>query len=317
MTADHAETLARAGRVREALALLQKAAGANDADALFKLAIWSLTGSYVQRDLAASRRFFAQAAVAKHPDALRIYLAFVANGTGAPPDWPQAMQMLRKMATVDDDSRLQLELIEAMALKSDGDPASVPEPEPLSQSPDVALYPALLSSQECDYLVEAARPLFQPAVVVDPATGRQIPNPIRTSDSAAFPLANETPAIHALNRRIAAAAGTNVTQGEPLQVLRYGPGQEYKAHLDALPGTDNQRVATMLVYLNEGYEGGETHFFAVPLSVKGRKGDALLFRNATADGRPDERARHAGLPVTRGEKLLASRWIRARPLSLA
>jgi prolyl 4-hydroxylase len=42
-------------------------------------------------------------------------------------------------------------------------------------------------------------------------------------------------------------------------------------------------------------------------------GDALLFRNADADGRPDPLALHSGLPVTRGVKYLASRWIRAEP----
>jgi len=48
--------------------------------------------------------------------------------------------------------------------------------------------------------------------------------------------------------------------------------------------------------------------------VKGSTGDALIFRNVDASGRPDPAARHAGLPVIRGEKLIASRWIRERPL---
>jgi prolyl 4-hydroxylase len=47
--------------------------------------------------------------------------------------------------------------------------------------------------------------------------------------------------------------------------------------------------------------------------VKGGRGDALLFRNALADGRPDPESRHAGRPVSGGEKLIASRWIRQRP----
>ncbi|WP_331040153.1 2OG-Fe(II) oxygenase [Allosphingosinicella sp.] len=126
----------------------------------------------------------------------------------------------------------------------------------------------------------------------------------------------ENPAVHALNRRLAAASGTQVTQGEPLQILRYSPGQEYKAHVDALPVGTNQRILTMLVYLNEDYAGGETKFLETGLGFKGRTGDALLFRNASADGRPDPMARHAGLPVTRGQKLIASRWIRAKPLDL-
>jgi prolyl 4-hydroxylase len=128
-----------------------------------------------------------------------------------------------------------------------------------------------------------------------------------------FPWVSEDLVIHALNRRIAITSGTDVFAGEPLQVLRYSPGQQYRPHLDALPTGDNQRILTMLVYLNEDYEGGETHFTRTGLRFAGSAGDALLFRNATSDGLPDEMAQHAGLPVVRGEKYLASRWIRQRP----
>ena len=77
---------------------------------------------------------------------------------------------------------------------------------------------------------------------------------------------------------------------------------------------NQQRVLTFLVYLNEGYEGGETAFPALGIKVRGQTGDGLLFRNATTDGKPDPRAIHSGLPVTRGVKHLASRWIRAAQL---
>jgi prolyl 4-hydroxylase len=67
-----------------------------------------------------------------------------------------------------------------------------------------------------------------------------------------------------------------------------------------------------LVYLNDDYEGGETDFPELGLRIRGAAGTGLLFANAMADGRPDPRMRHAGLPVQRGSKLVASRWIRAR-----
>jgi prolyl 4-hydroxylase len=122
--------------------------------------------------------------------------------------------------------------------------------------------------------------------------------------------------VHAINQRIAAASGTQAAQGEPLQVLRYRPGGEYKPHFDAIPGFANQRILTMIVWLNEDYEGGETMFMKTGAKLRGRTGDALLFRNALPDGSRDPDAAHAGLPVTRGEKLIASRWIRARPFEM-
>jgi prolyl 4-hydroxylase len=99
-------------------------------------------------------------------------------------------------------------------------------------------------------------------------------------------------------------------------VLRYRPGGEYKPHFDAIPGFANQRTMTFLVWLNEDYEGGETHFPTPGLKLKGRAGDGLLFRNTGLDGRRDPAAGHSGLPVTRGEKMIASRWIRERTFEM-
>jgi prolyl 4-hydroxylase len=188
--------------------------------------------------------------------------------------------------------------------------------EQMSISPDVRLFPRLFTPGECDFLARRSMPRMQPALVVDPRTGEHVPNQVRTSHSTAFPLMAESPAVHALNRRLAAASDTRVEQGEPLQVLRYSPGQEYRPHLDAIADVDNQRILTFLVYLNDDYVGGETEFLATGLKVKGAKGDGLLFRNADTAARPDPRAKHAGLPVDSGEKYLASRWIRERPIQL-
>lgn len=314
---DQADLLAASGRVPEAILLLNRLAAANDGAALFKLGIWRLEGRLLPRDLTASRDFFRRAAEAGRADAAAIHAAFVANGTGGPSDWPRALALLEKLASKDQAAKRQLELIGAMTLTAAGDPVSVPEGETLSNAPRVVLFPRLFTAAECKYLIETAEPLFTPAVVVDPATGRQIQNPVRTSDGAMFPWVRESPAIHALNRRTAAISGTDVAQGEPLQVLRYRPGQQYKPHFDAVPGLDNQRVMTVLVYLNDNYQGGETEFPKTGLKVKGKRGDALLFRNVGDDGRADDSAMHAGLPVKSGMKLLYSRWIRARPLEVS
>lgn len=142
-------------------------------------------------------------------------------------------------------------------------------------------------------------------------------DPIRTSDAAAFPLVAERPFIHALNQRIAAATATDYVQGEPLQVLRYAPGQQYKRHYDALPPGQDQRIITFLIYLNEGYDGGETIFPDAGFRFKGSTGDALMFRNILPSGEPDLRTAHIGGAVLNGTKYLASKWIRANPLDWA
>jgi prolyl 4-hydroxylase len=184
----------------------------------------------------------------------------------------------------------------------------------LSSRPAVWAFRDFASAEECDYLIELATSRLQPAVIVDPASGQLRPDPVRSSDSAAFPWVAEDMVVGALNRRIAVASGTRPICGEPLQVLRYAPGQEYRPHLDALPPSQNQRVLTMLVYLNEGYRGGETFFTQSGLKFSASRGDGLLFRNASADGLPDPSSKHAGLPVLQGVKFIASRWIRQHPI---
>jgi prolyl 4-hydroxylase len=67
------------------------------------------------------------------------------------------------------------------------------------------------------------------------------------------------------------------------------------------------------LYLNQGYAGGETYLEGNATRFKGRIGDALFFLNVDAAGRPDAKSRHAGLPVVKGTKWIATRWLRAAP----
>jgi len=315
---DQAETLLRRGDVNGAATLLKHAETAGDSRAARELALWYLTAQLIRRDLSASRTLFARAAQLGDAFSATVTRAFLAGGVGGPADWPGAMALLRKAAGDDSAAASQLRLIDAMNLGPDGEPEGKFASQLLCEAPEIRRFPALFTSAECAYLIDVASPTLRPSVVVDPHTGRDVPHPIRTSSATAFPLVDENPAIHALNRRLAAASGTDVRAGEPLQVLRYAPGEQYRQHSDALPhvAPDQQRVLTFLVYLNDDYEGGETAFPALGIQVRGRTGDGLLFRNASADGVPDPRAIHAGLPVTRGAKVLASRWIRAAPLVL-
>ena len=307
---EQAYNFASRGDPAAGVAVLEAAGDAGSAEAWMELALWYLQGRIVSRDLGLVRKHFGSAADLGNDQARMIHLSLLANGTGGPSEWPTALSLLEQLAAKDDGARRQLELIEAMDLTPAGSPAQVPESETISQHPRAEIFAGLLTDAECDYLIEAAGPRLKPAIVIDSNTGRTMTHPVRTSDTAGFPWLAETPFIHATNRRIAAASRTEVECGEPLQVLRYRPGQQYKPHHDGLEAETNQRILTMLVYLNDGYEGGETMFMRTGLKVAGTRGSALLFRNADGDGNPDPMSEHAGLPVISGEKLIASRWIR-------
>ena len=308
-------SLVAAGRASEAVRLLDGLAADGDGPACFQLAEWRREGQFVPRDFALARDLYRRAGEGGMVHGARRYIALLAVGAGGPRDWRQSLERLADLARIDPEARKQVSIVEAMVLTAEGDPVSAPAGELICESPRVWRFDSLFSAAECAWLASIAEPMYEPAPTVDERTGKLIMNPVRTSDTAVFPWIAENPALHALNRRLAAASGTAAEQGEPLQVLRYAPGQQYKPHIDAIPGLANQRILTALVYLNDGFQGGETRFLKVGLTVKGQPGDAVMFENIDADGRPNADAVHAGLPVTKGVKLLASRWIRAGPVT--
>ncbi|MBO9574229.1 MAG: 2OG-Fe(II) oxygenase [Sphingobium sp.] len=310
--------LAQNGRIAEAHTLLEQAMAAGDALATATLAEWRLTGQMIRRDLALARDLYGRAAQLGLDEAEPVHIALLSNGAGGSGrHWRDALTLLSARAPRDPWARQQARLLGGMALLETGDPAEQPAREIVREVPRIGRFEAFLTDAECRYLVDLAQPRLQPSVVIHPHTGQAIRDPIRTAKAAAFPFVVEDPALHAINRRIAAATGTRYEQGEPLQVLRYDPGEEYKLHVDTLPSGENQRAMTFLVALNADYEGGETSFPHIDLHWRGAVGEALQFDNVDEQGRPEPRLRHAGRPVARGVKYLLSKWIRAQPLDLS
>lgn len=279
------------------------------ANALVETAVAALHA----RDFATAREALRQAVTIGHVDGALMEIALVANGSGAAPDWPHAKALLDLAEPRDPVAARHQALLKAMDLDAQGKPTRTYAPVQLSSAPNVMLFRNFLTSEECAHVAQVASDLMEPSRVIDPTTGVAIAHPVRRCDNAVIGPTREDLVIRALNLRIATATRTRVDQGEPLTVLRYQPGHEFKPHYDGLPGTKNQRIKTMLIYLNQGFEGGETEFVTCDLIVRPRAGDAILFDNVDATGAIDLQSRHAGLPVTRGTKWLATRWIRAAP----
>lgn len=279
-----------------------------NSDALLQAAVDAM----VARDLLGARALIRRAVTIGNKDAALIEVAMAANGSGGPADWSGALALLRKAAANDPVAQRQLALVEAMQLSPAGMPTTLPRPERLSDAPDILRFPRLLSPAECAHIAGAVQDILEPSHIVDPASGKLREHPIRTSDGALVGPTREDLVIRAINLRIAAISGTRVSQGEALSVLRYRASQQFRMHHDAIGETKNQRIKTVLVYLNQGFVGGETFFPAPKLTIVPAAGDAIVFVNADASGRPYASAKHAGLPVSHGVKWLATRWIRAR-----
>ena len=308
-----AVSLAASGKIADALNLLERGCADGNGEAYFTRGLWRVDGRLLNRDLPKTRDDFRQASVYGYRDGGRVYSGFLAMGAGGAVDWHGALAELERWVDSDQIASRQLSLIRDMALDDIGAPTALPKPEYVADTPQGRLFRGLLTASECTFLTELVKARMRPALIFHEGQQKFVRDPLRDSDAASFPLVTEWPFVVAINRRLAAASGTEYLQGEPLQILRYGAGQQYKPHLDAIRGLSNQRILTVLVYLNDDYEGGETAFTETGGAVKGHAGDAFIFCNVTPDGAPDPTSQHCGAPVASGVKLLASRWIRMRP----
>ena len=185
------------------------------------------------------------------------------------------------------------------------------------RNPRVIVFQQLLDDAECDALVDMAARRLARSETVKMDTGDSEVNAARTSDGMFFNR-GENPLCEKVESRIAELLGWPLENGEGLQILRYGPGAEYKPHYDyfdpAQPGTPSilkrggQRVGSLVMYLNTPAKGGSTVFPDVHLDVAPVKGNAVFFSYDRPH--PMTRTLHGGSPVIEGEKWVATKWLR-------
>jgi hypothetical protein len=199
-----------------------------------------------------------------------------------------------------------------------------PPPDVKNAEPRVCAHPGFVTREICEVLIALATGRLEPARVYDVVSREDIVVAHRSNTVASFNVSS-VEFVHALlQARMAAACGVSERMMEGPTVLHYAPGEQIQNHFDFVdPQSTNdyrgeiarngQRIITFLVYLNDGYEGGETAFPKLNVVHKGRCGEALYFVNALPDLSPDLRMLHAGCPTTRGEKWIVTQFIRSRP----
>ena len=189
------------------------------------------------------------------------------------------------------------------------------------QRPAIVLLEGVLSAEECERLIGMAQPRLGRSTVVDGSSGADIAVERRSSDGMFFRL-REDPFIARLDERLSALMSGPAENSEGLQVLRYRPGGQYPPHFDFLVPSNpassrsiarsGQRISTLIVYLNDVLEGGETVFPEVGLSVVPRRGNGVYFEYTNSRSQVDLRSAHGGAPVVQGEKWIVTKWMRSR-----
>jgi prolyl 4-hydroxylase len=191
-----------------------------------------------------------------------------------------------------------------------------------TKKPLITVLDNVLTPEECEELMRRSEAKLQRNTTVDPNSDARIVIKDRTSDGT-FWQKGQDEFITRLDRRMMLLTRHPVAHFEGLQVMRYQPGGEYKAHHDYFPleqkgaaahmARGGQRVATLLMYLQPPEEGGETEFPDVGVTVVPKQGSAVYFEYMDDKGRYDPLTLHAGLPVLKGTKWIATRWIRQGP----
>lgn len=312
------------GQTEAALVWLQRAGQGGNTTAMTLIGCRLAAGRGAPYAPTEAVKALTQAASAGHAEALTYLAGFAALGHGRGQNWADALELLSRAAAAGDPRALaQAELVRSLGVRTVTDVAAwvaAPQGVPLWQSPHLMTAAELLPQALCAHLITKAAPKLEQARIVDPNARGQRPDPMRTNTGMGFSVLDLDLPLILARERLASFCGVPVGQFEPLNVLHYGVGQQYAPHWDFLDPTSlahaeairtqGQRIKTVLVYLNEGYEGGETGFPELGINFRGRPGEALCFENVGPDGQPDPRTLHAGLPLLRGEKWLLSQWVR-------
>ncbi|MCO5121224.1 MAG: 2OG-Fe(II) oxygenase [Burkholderiaceae bacterium] len=190
------------------------------------------------------------------------------------------------------------------------------------RSPNIAVLENLLDEDECRELIRLSAGKLKRSEVVNREGGGFTVSDVRTSEGTYF-ARGENPIVSLLEARICALTGVPVEHGEPLQILHYDKAGEYRPHHDYFdpshPGSEEvlarggQRIATLVMFLNDVPGGGATEFPEIELTVMPRRGCAVYFEYCNRAGDLDSRCLHAGRPVTAGEKWVVTKWLRQRP----
>jgi prolyl 4-hydroxylase len=175
---------------------------------------------------------------------------------------------------------------------------------------------SVLTRDECSYIMQKADKLFTRSTVV----GTEGYDASRTSETAW--IAKDDPVARKIFQKASELTGKPIDCCEDLQVVRYKPGTFYRAHHDSccedtqacveFEERGGQRVATLLVYLNDDFTDGETHFPEHgDLKLKASPGSAIFFKPmGTTEAKCHPKALHAGLPISTGTKYVCNAWVR-------
>ena len=183
----------------------------------------------------------------------------------------------------------------------------------------------ILTPEECNILINIAkqRGLVNSEVLTyNKNTTTKIDNSYRNSEQTWL---DDT--HHDITMKIAKISekltGLPRNQQEQLQIAHYNSNGTFKEHFDACVYEDKeycdkinryagQRRVTLLIYLNDDFNNGETEFVDLGLKIKPEIGKGIVFWNTNENDELLVKSKHKGNPVINGEKWIATKWTHVR-----
>lgn len=179
--------------------------------------------------------------------------------------------------------------------------------------------PNFLNSDECNIIISQCQNKFIKSEVYKGAINEYD----KSRESLQCWLDNNDPLIASISDRVAKLTNSNIEQQEILQVVKYNQNGYFNDHYDACGRntefckkmTENykgkDRLYTVIIYLNDDYEGGETVFPNINKIIKPEKGKAVIFKNINNNGSIITDSLHRGNPIINGTKYICNKWIHA------
>jgi hypothetical protein len=164
-----------------------------------------------------------------------------------------------------------------------------------------------MSEKECEKFISFCEEseLFKRSVIMA-SEADQKHSAHRTSSSAMMEMNQSTPIIEDLKEKIAELLDIKTNKIEKLQCVRYYKSEGFKPHFDSYV---KKRKFTCLLYLNEGFVGGETYFPEIDFGVTPKMGRLLIFKNLDKKNNVITQSFHEGSPLLEGVKYACNIWI--------
>ena len=265
---------------KDGVGLLIDAANRGNGEAAARLAVLHAAGAHVAQSLG---------------DALQLLIVAAERG------WQSARSQLQLLSSAEDPSAPGQpvaathwrRLAEAIDIHYW---LAAPAGRNLHDSPLIRAFADFVPGNICRWLIERSRGRLERALVYDPVGGKDLAEHTRTNTAAAFNLMEVDLIQLLIQHRMAAACRLPFQNMEAPTVLHYDVGEQITNHFDFVnPNIPNyaqeiekngQRVLTFLIYLNDGYTGGETLFPRLGVRHQGQCGEGLFFVNALESGQP-------------------------------